>query len=1457
MQAALDLAQSGIKVYLVESSPAIGGKMAQLDKTFPTNDCAMCTIAPRLVECGRHLNITILTNAEVRALEGQPGSFEVTVERQPRYVDVSKCTGCGDCERACPIRIPSRFDEGLGEKRAIYKPYPQAVPNAYVIQRAGRAPCKDACPAGCPAQGYVALLREGRIQDAYRVIKEYIPFPGICGRICNHRCEDACNRGNLDSPVAIASLKRYIADKMYAGEYQPPSPVEPTRPQRVAIVGSGPAGLTAAQDLARLGYRVTVFEALPVPGGMLRVGVPEFRLPTDLVQREIDDILALGVELRCNTRVESVDSLFAEGYSAVFLAVGAHRGRKLPIPGADLEGVLLNTDVLRDVRLGREVKVGRRVLVLGGGNVAMDVARTVRRLGAEEVHVACVEPRDKMPAHDYEIAAAEAEGIVVHPSLSFNRVVEKDGRAAGVECSQVTFFEFQPDGRLKLETKPGSEQVLPADTVIFAIGQAPDLSPASGLEASRRGTLVVNPETLETNRPGVFAGGDVVTGTTFVVDAIAAGHKAARSIDRYLRGEPPAGQEPKPEVVKLTKDGAKAKVEDGTSSASPRATMPEMSPAERVLSFAETDQGFTDEQAMAEAERCLACGVCSECLECERVCQAKALMHEQRTEWEKISVGAVIVAAGYDLYDASLSEEFGFGRYPNVVTAMQFERILSASGPTQGHVVRPFDHREPRKIAFLQCIGSRDREHQYCSSVCCMYATKEAILAREHLSSQVDTHVFLMDVRAFGKGFDAYFERAKREYGVQYTRCRPSSIKEVPGSRNLLVRYETEDGELREEEFDMVVLSVGMVPGEKTKALASSLGIELNPYGFGKVGAYWPVDTSRPGVYACGAFTEPRDISDSVTQASAAAARALELLSGARGTLAQPKEYVPEKDVEGEEARVGVFICHCGSNIAGVVDVKSVAESALALPGVVYAGTNLYTCSEDTQRIIREKIEEMGLNRVVVASCTPRTHEPLFQETCREAGLNRYLFEMANIRDQCSWVHSKEPELATAKAKDLVRMAVARAKLLEPLKKQPIMVRQSALVIGGGLAGMTSALAIAAQGFPVTLVEKEGELGGNLRNLRYDAEGRDLQAYLRELVSKVRSNRGIDVFTGARVVRSSGFVGNYKTIIDRGGREQTLEHGVTVVATGGTEYRGDEYLLGQDSRVVTQLELERMIAERPEEVAKLNGVAMIQCVGPSQEKGGYCSRVCCASAIKNALKIKALNPHASVMVFFKEIRTYGFREEQYTEARRQGVLFLRYSEDQPPAVEAREDGIWLRAKDLILGEEVEVRADLLSLSTAVVPSDTVESLANALKVPLTREGFFLEAHIKLRPVDFASDGLFVCGAAHYPKFMDETITQALATASRASTILGRTQLEVGGVVSQVDPEKCAACLTCVRVCPYNVPRINEDGVAEIEVAQCQGCGTCAAECPAKAIQLMHYKDAQVTVKADALLVGVS
>ncbi len=840
---------------------------------------------------------------------------------------------------------------------------------------------------------------------------------------------------------------------------------------------------------------------------------------------------------------------------------------------------------------------------------------------------------------------------------------------------------------------------------------------------------------------------------------------------------------------------------------------------------------------------------------CQKKCGPQAIDFEQKDRETEFDVGAVIVAPGYELYDASLSEELGFGRYPNVLTSMQFERLLSASGPTRGAVLRPSDQEEPHKIAFIQCVGSRDQKHSYCSSVCCMYSTKEAMLAKEHAPG-TDITIFMMDVRAFGKGFDAYYERARAEHGIKYVRCRPSSIKEIPSSKSMLIRYQAEDGRMLEEQFDLVVLAVGMEPTKGARALATSLGIELNSEGFCRTGEFSPLDTSKPGIFACGPFIEPMDIPDSVVTASGAAARALEMVWQSRNTLVSPKEYPPEEDHSQEEPRIGVFVCHCGTNIAGVVDVKSVAEYASHLPGVVHAETNVYACAQDNIQALKHKMKEFGLNRMIIAACTPRTHEPLFQDTMREAGLNPFLFEMANIRDQCSWVHSKEPDKATRKSKDLVRMAVARSRLLEPLYKENLGINSKAVVIGGGVAGMTAALSLAEQGFGVSLVERENELGGNLRRLRYTVSGQDTRAYVDSLVEKVKSHPLIDVMMGATVTALTGFVGNYKmTIVDATG-QRVLEHGAAIVATGGREYRGDEYLYGQDSRVLTQLELEQKIADAPDEVAKAQNVVMIQCVGPAAKSGGYCSRVCCTTSLKNAIKIKEMNPAANVYVIAKDVRTYGFKENIYTEARSKGVIFLRYEEDREPMVEVVGGKLRVTADDHLLHEPVPIDADLLVLTTGIVPSEGNDLLAPALKVPITKEGFFLEAHIKLRPVDFASEGIFVCGLAHYPKFVEESIGQALAAAARAATVLSQPQMEVGGVVAVVDPRKCAGCLTCVRVCPYRIPRINAMGVAEIEVAECHGCGTCVAECPAKAIQLKHHRDDQIIEKAEALFAEV-
>ena len=1537
MQASLDLAEQGYRVYLAESKSAIGGHMAQLDKTFPTNDCAMCTISPKLVETGRHLNIELLVDTEVLKVEGQAGDFTASLRRKPRYIDATKCVACGDCVAVCPVTLPDLFNESLARRKAVYKLYPQAVPNAYAIDKLGVSPCRDACPAGQRAQGYIALIREGRYDDALRVIKEDNPFPGICGRICNHRCETACNRGLLDEPVNIRALKRFVTDKVYQNPRQPLTPAERHHPERVAIIGAGPCGLTAAQDLAKLGYAVTIFEALPVAGGMLRVGVPEYRLPASIIEREIADIVDLGIDLRLNSRVDDLDQLFDEGFEAVLVAVGAHEGVRLPIPGADLPGVLINTHFLRDVRLGKHIALGKRVLVLGGGNVAIDVARTALRLGAE-VQMACLESREAMPCHPSEAEAAEAEGVTIHASRTFLRVTDDgNGRAAGVECAEVSYFAFDHEGRLNLEKVPGSEHVLEADTVIFSVGQRAGLAfipDDAGVGITRQRTIAINPNTMAATRPGVFAAGDSVSGTAFVIEAVASGHKAAESIHHYLRGED-LERPPKPElpVVTFTPAELRARVARGEVKPGGRVPIPELTVDERRSNFAEVERGYDDASAQAEAARCLSCSICSECLSCQYVCGRDAIDHNMVERVEQIQVGAVILAPGYQAYRAELSQEYGLGRYPNVVTALQFERLLSASGPTGGHVLRPSDGAPARRIAFLQCIGSRDQSHDYCSAVCCMYATKEAVMAKEH-DPEAEIQVFMMDMRAFSKGYEAYYQRARKQYGIQYTRCRVSSLAEDPTTRDLLVRYSSDwclvngdwgsssdeitpstestpspttnhqqpitinqspipnpqslitnhhspsvhgKASLREESFDLVVLSVGMEMSESVRELGRDLGIELDEYGFCHTAHFNPLETSRPGIYAVGPFREPKDIPETVVEASGAAAQAAGLLAPARHSLTRVAEFPPERDVAGEAPRVGVFVCHCGTNIGGYLDVPEVVEHAKALAGVVHAENNLYTCSQDSIAHITQQIQELGLNRVVVASCTPRTHAPLFQDSLRAAGLNPALFDMANIRNQCSWVHSHEKDAATAKAKDLVRMAVGRVTTLEPLATSELEIEHSALVVGGGVAGMTAALSLADGGFEVHLVERQAQLGGNLRRVHSTLAGDDPQALLRDLIHRVGGNPLIHVYAGHQILRSGGFMGRFATVIGDGmGGQAELRHAVTILATGGQEYRGTEYGYESNPRAVTGLEFEALLAKAEGKLDRLEGrsgdawqslggrlpgeVAFILCVGPAER---YCGRICCSTAIKNALELKRLKPEARVTVLYKDIRTYGFKERLYTQARQAGVVFVRYDEDGRPQVMTQDGELEVHVTDPGLGARLSLRPELLVLSMPAVPSEGAKQLATAFKVPVDADGFLLEAHVKLRPVDFASNGLFMAGLAHYPKLIEEAIVQAQAAASRAAQILSRSSLSAGGAVAQVDAEKCVGCLTCVRVCPFDVPRVSDEwvgaggvqGAAFIEPTICRGCGSCVAECPAKAITLAHFRDDQIMVKLDSLLVG--
>lgn len=977
IQAALDLADSGFFVYLIEEGPAIGGRMAQLDKTFPTNDCAMCMLSPKLVEVGRHPNVQIITLASVEALEGQPGNFQITVRQRPRYVDITRCIACGRCIASCvyqDAKFPSEFDVGLGKRKPIYIPFPQAVPLAAVVD-----------PQTC------IFFKSGR---------------------CPQNCLKACERGALD--------------------------------------------------------------------------------------------------------------------------------------------------------------------------------------------------------------------------------------------------------------------------------------------------------------------------------------------------------------------------------------------------FTQTERLFS------------------------------------------LDVGAVILAPGFEPYDARLVGEYGFGRYANVLTAPQFERLLSASGPTMGKILRPSDSKAPRKIAFIHCVGSRDLRHQsYCSAVCCMYATKEAIVAKEH-DHAIEPTIFYIDLRAYGKGFESLVKRAREEHGVRYVRSMISQITEIPETKNLLIRYRDDSGSVREEEFDLVVLAVGMRPSAKGQELARKLGIELNEHGFAQTSAFSPVMSTREGVFVTGAFTGPKDIPETVIQASAAAAAVAALLAPARGTRTQAKQY-PEELVPDGSPRIGVFVCHCGSNIAGVVDVKAVAEYAKTLPGVVHAENVLYTCSQDNLKHMKDVIREKRLNRVVVASCTPRNLAALFQDTIREAGLNKFLFEMVNIREQCSWVHSDQPERATEKAKSLVRMGVAKARELKPLSVQSVRVAPAALVLGGGLSGMVAALTLADSGFETHLVEKSSELGRDLKELVCTLEGEDVQGLRAKLLEAVRTHPQIRVHTNTTVKGISGFVGNFSSVLHGPQGEECIQHGVVIVATEAYEHKPNEYLYGTDARVLTQRELGRALREGPGVRAKT--IVMIQCV-ERNEKRPYCSRICCAEAIKNALALLQQDPNRQIYVLYREMISYGFLEDLYRRARDSGVIFIHYDEQSPPVVRKENEQILVTVRDTRLRQEVLIKPDLVVLSTGVVPDSYNEELSRLLKVPLDAQGFFVEAHIKLRPVDFASHGIFLCGGSHAPGTIPELIAKAQAAAGRAAIILSKGQLEAGGIVASVDHEKCTACLTCLRECPFGAVFINEQGLAEVEAVKCQGCGICAADCPAKAIQLGQFEDIQ-------------
>ena len=845
---------------------------------------------------------------------------------------------------------------------------------------------------------------------------------------------------------------------------------------------------------------------------------------------------------------------------------------------------------------------------------------------------------------------------------------------------------------------------------------------------------------------------------------------------------------------------------------------------------------------------------CTKCGACVEACKLEAINLNAADQEVTLKVKSIVLAIGFTPFDPRLKSEYGYGRFPNVVNSLEFERILSDYGPYNGRLLRPSDQRVPRKIAFVQCVGSRDAQlgNNYCSSVCCMYAIKEAMAAMER-DPAVQCTVFFMDIRTSGKDYELYYERAKKEYGVRFVRSRVASIDEKTESRSLLVKYVVNE-EPRSEEFDMVILSTGICPPRNVERVAKTFGIDLNNYGFCMTKIFSPIETSRPGIYVCGAFTRPKDVPDTVTQAIGTVVKAIGK-SSPKEFGSNVKRYPPERDVRGEEPRIGVFLCRCGINIGNVIDVNELAEYAEKLPKVVFVENLLYACSKYSRERIIDRIREHNLNRVVIAGCTPRTHEALFQEVLREAGLNIYLLEMANIREQCAWTHWQQHKKATEKAKNLLRTAIAKAKLLKPIAKPAVRVNSAALVVGGGLAGMTTALELADQGFEVHLVEKKGELGGNLRNIHYVLGDENPQEKLRSLISKVMNTSNLHVYLNSEIIAISGHVGNFQTLLRHNDGAKEIRHGVVILATGAVEYLPTEYLYGRDPRILTQQELEQQLVKGGFDA---KSVVMIQCVGSRTRERPNCSRICCGHAVKNALKIKELKPETEVYVLYKDMRTFGFYEDYYREAAEKGVIFVNYDDEHKPKVSVENGKLKVTAWEPVVKEWFSVEPEALVLSVATVPNADNHRLAEMLDIPLTEDGFFLETRIELNAVDTPREGVFICGLAHSPKFIEETITEAYAAAAHAAKVLSKELLEFEGTVAVVDEDLCSGCRVCESLCEYGAIEMKEKeekNVAHVIEALCKSCGVCGAACPTNAIELGNFTTEQLITQIRSALEG--
>jgi heterodisulfide reductase subunit A len=882
MQAALDIANQGFKVYLLEQSPSIGGRMAMIDKTFPTLDCSACILTPRLSETSRHPNIEVLSYSEIKSISGEVGNFKVKVRRKARYVDEKKCSACGDCVPVCPVEVPNSFDQGLGFRKAIYSPFPQATPAAYTIDKKGDPACRATCPAHVNAQGFVTLMRHGNYDEALEVVRDAIPFPGVLGRVCISFCEAECERGTLDDSISIRNLHRFLADHERDNKLAKPVSARLDKKDKVAVIGAGPAGLSCAYQLARKGYPVTVFEAKPQAGGLLRYAIPEYRLPRDILDEEIQRIADYGVKIKVNSPVKSVTSLLEKGFKAVFIGSGACVSNRLGVAGEDVKGVIRSVEFLEKVNTGEKVEIGNRVAVIGGGDAAVDAARVAVRLGARDVTVIYRRSNVEIPAIPSEVEDAKQEGVKFMMLTNPIEVLSARGVLTGVRCVRMRLGEPDHSGRMRPIPIAGSEFTLAVDTMLLGVGQSADpLGVQTGCDCTEFATVKADPVTLQTNIPSVFAGGDVVTGPLTVVKAVGHGRQAADSIDRYLRGLPlDSGVPPAKHRVQSYE------VDKSTIAQAKRAVMPRQGISSRRTDFTEVELGFTDEHARAEAERCLNCAVCCECGLCVKACQRGAIDHSMADASVDLSVGAIVIATGYKLFDITAYPQLGYGKFPNVIHAMQYERLINAAGPTKGHLIRLSDGKIPQSIGFIQCVGARDvsKDVPFCSRVCCMYGIKNAVMAREH-NPDANVTIYYADIRAFGKGFEEFYEMARTRFGVRFVRGRVAEVTENKKTHNLVVRFEdTETSKVYDVEHDLVVISPGIQPPEGLDDLAVELGMDLAADGY--VGVpheiITPVDTSVKGVFVCGCADSPKDIPDSVSAGSAAAMRATILLNQMR-----------------------------------------------------------------------------------------------------------------------------------------------------------------------------------------------------------------------------------------------------------------------------------------------------------------------------------------------------------------------------------------------------------------------------------------------------------------------------------------------------------------------------------------------------------------------------------------------